>query len=130
MFSQKVDSRHYLGSTAFVLLFFLFICAFSENNDNSAGDIYRIRNAQELKLNAVAVTEVQQFAFLKSQLPVIDKLTTGQYNDSLQVIAGNYLFQQGMNRFQKTELLIIPTLLQRLFTYYHFIDTDDLPSLS
>jgi len=130
MFSQKGDNRNYLGSAAFVVLFFLFICAFSENADKPLGDIIKYRYAPELQLNVATLADVRQFPFLKSLLPLIDKLNPGQFNEGLHVIANNHFFQQRIISFQKTILIVKPVVFQHFFAFYHFINTDDFPALS
>ncbi len=130
MIRQRRDNRNYQVSAAFVVLFFLFIYAFSENSDTPNNDIIKFNYAPELQVNVATLVEIQQFHFLKNLLPLVDKLNPRQSNEGLHPIGDNYFFQLRIIFFQRITLIIKPILFQQLFTFYHFIDTDDFPALS
>jgi hypothetical protein len=129
MISQKSNSRNNLGHALFVLLFLLFICAFSGNYEKLPHRPIPDKFSVESQFNAYII-EVQQFSFLKSLLPLTEKIHPKQSNDGLQSVADKNLFRYKILYLRNAGLLIKPGLFHQLFPHYHFIDTDDPPILS
>lgn len=130
MFKQREDRNDYFGSAIFIVLFFLFVCAFSKKSDKPIGRAFQYELASELHSNITALNDVQQVFCQQSLIPIIDKTNFNLFNEDLKIITDNRLINQRIIFLQKTELLIKPIALHRFYYQYQYLDTEDLPILS
>ena len=131
MYDKRENRSDNLGSTIFIVLFFLFICAFSKNSDKPIGNAYHYGIASELHSNITILNDVQQVFYQKSLIPFIDKMNIKLFNESLKMITVSRLITQRFIFLQKAKLLIKPFFaLHRFYYQYQYIDTEDLPILS
>lgn len=130
MISHKGNVENYLGQALFALLFCLFVFAYSGNTRESHSIESPYKFAAQLHSNDIATTDVQQFSFLKSLLPLNIKFQTIQFNESLQVIAYNIAIHHRIIFIQRAGLFIKAIVVGGIYTCFHYIDTDDLPVLS
>jgi hypothetical protein len=122
----------YLGKIMFVILFFVFIGAFSNNHVKSIHHSAIPQNViLETRSNTIAVNiEAPPPSYQKSFVSLIDKLNIKFFNTNFKVLAHNKLVQQSIIVIQKGALLIKPIVLSRFYSPHLFIDTEELPILS
>lgn len=130
MFGQKDKSQSYLGSTVFIVLFFIFICAFAGNNEPPAARDSHFKSVSEQQSYVIALNDAQQFSVPEYVIRNIESTDFKILSDSYKIRENNRSVHHKLVFWQKTELKIKPVVLHRLFFLYHSIDTDDLPVLS
>jgi hypothetical protein len=130
MMTKNGNRDNFLESAVFIVLFFLFIWAFSGISDKPINHDYPFKFASEVASNSVAVIEVQQFHFQNRLIPFFDKSNFKLFNELNQVVSGNSSFHQRIVFLQKAEHLIKPFLIRRVYNQYQYYDADDLPALS
>lgn len=131
MNDKRGNRNDYLGSTIFIVLFFLIICAFSKNSDKPIGNANQYGIASELHSNITILNDVQQVFCQKSLIPFIDKMNIKLFNESLKMVTDNRMINQRIILLQKAKLLIKPIIaLHRFYYQYQYIDTEDFPILS
>lgn len=129
MIGKINESIKYAESALFVVLFFLFISAFSGNHEKLPYRPFPDKFSVESQLNA-DVIDIQQLLVLKIHLPVVNKIHPKLFNEGLQSIADkNYLLQKILF-LRNAGIILKPILFQQLYTCFHSIDTDDPPVLS
>lgn len=130
MLRQKYNCQNYLGSTVFIVLFFVFICAFAGNNEPPAARDSRYKSVSEQRLYVIALNDAQQFSVPEYGIRNVESPDFKIPGDSYKIRENNRSIHHRLVFYQKTELKIKPVVLYRLFYQYHSIDTDDLPVLS
>jgi hypothetical protein len=130
MITKNGNRDNFLESAVFLVLFFLFICAFSGISDKPINHDYPFKFASEVASNSAAVIEVQQFHFQNYLIPFFDKSNFKLFSDVDPIISENSSFHQRIVFLQKAGLLIKPFLIKRFYNQYHYSDADDLPDLS
>lgn len=130
MLRQKDNSQNYLDSSVFIVLFFIFICAFAGNIEPPAARDSHYKSVSEQKPYVIALNDAQQFSVPKYVLRNIENTDFKILSDSYKIIENNRSAHHRLVFHQKAELKIKPVVLHRLFYQYHSIDTDDLPVLS
>jgi len=131
MISQSAGKFHQFESAVFIVLFFLFISAFTVKPEKvSCGDSKSISYAY-LLAQVTALNNAQQVPYQKTPILFSGKTDfISPLNDCHKIMAVNRSINHSITVFQKTEILIKPFVYQRLYYNYHIIETDDPPALS
>jgi hypothetical protein len=133
MINQKEDTANYLGTTLFVVLFFLLISSFSYNSANQTYDPLRYELKSEFHSNnatAVIVNAILLPSFQKSYVPILYNATYNLFNANHKIFADNRKTDQNNILLQITQLSIKPILLFRFCFHLVPNDTEELPDLS
>jgi len=126
---QKDNRDNYLGSTVFMVLFFLFICAFAGNAESPAASDSHYKSVSEQKSYVIALNDAQQYSAPKNIIRRIENTDFKTHSDSYKIFENNRSAHHSLLSLQKAELLIKPVLHRRFYIQCHSIDTDDLPLL-
>jgi len=130
MIEQSTFRHNYLGSTVFMMQFFLFICNFNKSSDKQTGRASRYELITDLRSNAAAINDVQQLHGQKCTINIINKTNLKFLHSFLNRISENRQLNQKITFLQMTEHLIKPLLLHRFYYQYHYPAAEDLPHLS
>jgi hypothetical protein len=130
MDEQGEHSSDIWGSVVFVLFFFLLICAFTKSSDISRSKSPQYISATEIKSDLAALNDFHQFSGFYKLTPFIYTTKLKLFISYQDIISENKIINQIFSFLQKTQLLIKPVLLFRLYYRYHIIDSGDLPYLS
>jgi hypothetical protein len=130
MIEPRSDNNSYFRCTIFLVLFFLFISAFTKNSECACGKTNQHELSTEIQSDLVAIIVSQQFFTQKNiRLFIINTGLTLFFSGQTR-IAENNLINQKIKLFQKTGLIIRPVLHFLFYCQYHYVDTQDLPDLS
>ena len=127
---HREDKRSFLASTVFGVLFFLFICLFSNQQDQPIGLAAQFKLISELGSQPAALNNASQFNALDVNLPFIAKTNFDPYGHKFSMIAENRRIIQRFLCLQKNELLVRPLVLFRTCFRLRIADTKDFPGLS
>jgi hypothetical protein len=130
MIRQKDNRDNFLGSAVFMVLFFFFMCAFAGNNQSSAARDSHYKSVSAQHSYTIALNDAQQVSTPKIVLLYLENTNFKLLSDCYKHIDNSRFVHHRIFALQKTELLIKPIILLRLYYQYHSIDTDDLPILS
>ncbi len=130
MFKQSENRINYLGSALFVLLIYLVLFVFAENQEKDKVTIPDYKNASEFYACTKATIEARQFGFLNSLLPVAGNFRFKPVNEKPELISCNQIILHKITFLEKTGLLIKPLIHLRFYNQYHPVDTDGPPHLS
>jgi hypothetical protein len=121
----------YLGRIMFIILFFLFVGAFSNNHVKSINHSPIPQQViLDTRSNTVAINIATPPSYQNSFVSLIDKLNIRLFNTNFKVLAHNKLVQQSIIVIQKNELLVRPIVFSRFYSPHLFFDTEELPVLS
>lgn len=130
MLRQKDNKNNYLDSAVFLLLFFIFICAFAGNSEPPAARDSHYKSVSEQQNYAIALNDALQFSVPKYVIRNIENTDFKLVSDSYKILDNNRSLYQKILVLRKTEFLIKPIIHHRFFYQYYPVDTDDLPVLS
>jgi hypothetical protein len=133
MIQGKEDRANYLGITVFIVFFFLFISAFSDQSINRTKATSRCELITELHLdpvNAIPINIVQLPSFQKSWVSFLDKLNIRLFNEDFKISSFNNKISIKNILLQKTQLSIKPIFICRFYYHLSSTDTEELPVLS
>jgi hypothetical protein len=133
MLNREQKILNFLGRTAFILLFFLIISAFSgssanRNNSISHKEVVYVLNFVPEK--ASAVNPVQPNVFPNVLVSLTDRMHFRLSENHLKVLAENKRITQLFSSLRKTLQLKEPL---RFFSFCHLVfslDSGDVPLLS
>ncbi len=133
MISQKEDRANYLGRAVLLVLFFLFISAFSGKPVNKTKPTVPYESLSDLHsgpVKGIIAAAVQLPAFQKNRVSSHDKLSFHLFSKIFKISSDNRKIAQQFIFLQQAEILIQPISYCRF--YYHFFsaDSDELPILS
>jgi hypothetical protein len=127
---QKDNINNYLDSAVFMVLFFIFICAFAGNTEQPAARDSHYKSVSEQQNYVIALNDAQQFSVPKYVIRNIENTDFKPVSDSYKILDNNRSLYQKILVLRKIELLIKPIIHSRFYYQYHSVDTDDLPVLS
>jgi hypothetical protein len=130
MLRRQENSENYLSSAVFVVLCFIFICAFAKNSNPPVTRFSHYKAISEKSVILVALNDGQQISLQKNVLSFLENPDFRLLSDSPKIIDDNRSIHIRLLSLQQTERLIKPVLHQRLSYWYHSSDTGDLPDLS
>lgn len=130
MLRQKDHIHDYLGSTVFIVLFFIFMCAFADNSEPPTARDSRYKSVAEQQYFVIAINDAQQFSVPKYVIRNIENRDFKILSDLHKIIESNRSVHNTLLSLRETEILVKPVMLLRLYYQYHSFDNDDLPLLS
>ena len=129
MIHQKEDKVEFFNTIIFVLLFFLFICAFTHKPEPPI----RKTSQHELSIKTTgnaATNQVSQIVELASLIPSIDKSKVNYSNKVNQLSSENRLIKHKLASLRKTELKITPLISPIQIICKHLALPEEPPILS
>lgn len=130
MLRQKDNKNNYLDSAVFMVLFFIFICAFAGYSEPSAARDSHYKSVSEQRNYVIALNDAQQFSIPKYVIRNIENTDFKILSDSYKIIENNRSAHHWLLSLRKTELQVKPIIHHRFYYQFHSVDTDDLPVLS
>ncbi len=133
MINKNEDISHYLGTTFFIVLFFFFISAFSDNSANQISNSrqYELCSVSHVdQIKAVNVNSIQLPSLQKSCLFLLRNTNFNLFNECHKIFADNCRIAQSIILLQKIQLSIKPIPICRFNFHLYSTDTDEPPILS
>lgn len=130
MIRQKENSGNYWGYPVFIVLFFLCICAFSDNSYTPVGRALHHTTLADLQSQTTAVNNAHSFPVHKNIFRFSEKENFNLVSCRHRLIAENRSIHHNILFFRQDELHIKPFILQRFHFRIHANDSDDPPVLS
>lgn len=113
-----------------MVLFFVFVCAFTKNSERSVFKAHQYELAYEVHSNISALNDFQQFYNLRKPITFVDNLNLTFFKEHLKILVDNRTIHQELLSLQTKELLIKPVFLTRFYFLNHYPDTGEVPILS
>lgn len=130
MINQKEIKSEFFNTTIFVVLFFLFICAFTNKPEPSIRRVIQYELSTNFHTDLAEVNNAQQINCENGLIPLVDKLNRIFSNNTYKVANDNKLINHKFLSLHKSEKQILPLIhLICLIQHQHF-DAEELPILS
>ena len=132
MINQKEDTANFFGTILFIVLFFLFVSAFSNKSSNQTSGACRYELQSEFHVNSAKAIVADVIQLPSVQKICLSLLCSANF-DLFSNIHKTAYTNKITHRFillQQTRLLIKPILLCRFCFYIIPPDTEEPPVLS
>ena len=124
------DKGSFLANTVFGVLFFLFICLFSNQHEQPIGRAAQFKLISELSSEPADLDTTSKYTVLDVSLPVTAKTDYDPYSFRFRMIAENRTVHQRFLFLHKNAQLIQPLVRFRTCLRFPATDTKDFPGLS